>query len=260
MLIRTYFTIKNYLTLSAIVLGCMMGIFYIQQPKLQALTKSRLNSSDYQRSADLETIKLDLVKKLPSFGFKNLLADWTLLQFIQYYGDQDARKVTGYSLSPEYLEIISKNDPRFVQAYLRISPASSINAGRPDRTVAIMNKGLKSLNPKIPDAYFIWLYKGVDELLFLGDTKASQHSHEMAANWAKIAGNDKIAASATKTANFLAKKSDSKTAQVGAWFMVFVSSPDEETQKLAINKIESLGGKLKIYPDGRVTATPPKED
>lgn len=252
--------VNNYLTLSGVILGCIMGVLSLQQPKLQALTKSGLDSSDYQRASDLEKIKLNILKKLPAFGFKNILADWTFLQFIQYYGDGQARKTTGYTLSPEYLEIISQNDPKFVHAYLRISPASSMNAGRPDRTVAIMSEGLKSLSPKIPDAYFVWLYKGVDELLFLGDNKAAKQSYQMASKWATIAKDDKIAASAEKTANFLTKKSDSKTAQVGAWFMVFVNSPDRETQTLAINKIESLGGKLTIYADGRVTAIPPKED
>ncbi|ACK68729.1 conserved hypothetical protein [Gloeothece citriformis PCC 7424] len=252
--------LKHYLTLGGIILGCMIGIVSIQQPKLQALTETGLNSSDYHRAEDLEKIKLDILKKAPTFGFSNLLASWTFLQFVQYYGDNEARKVTGYSLSPEYLEIITQNDPLFVDAYLRISPASSMNAGRPDRTVAIMNQGLKSLTPKIPYAHYVWLYKGVDELLFLGKNQQAKQSYQMAADWATQAKDDKIAKSATKTAQFLAENPDSKTAQVGAWFMVFVNSTDQETQLLAKNKIENLGGKLTIYADGRVSATPPEEN
>jgi hypothetical protein len=42
--------------------------------------------------------------------------------------------------------------------------------------------------------------------------------------------------------------------------MIWVNAPDDFTRKLAKTKIEKLGGKLDIYPDGRVIATPPKEE
>jgi hypothetical protein len=242
-----------------LMLLCLSAVIALQQGKLNSLTESKQKSLAYQQQENLEKVKLGILKNLPTFGFDNLLSDWTMLQFIQYYGDGDARKVTGYSLSPEYLEVITKNDPLFVSAYLIISPASSINAGRPDRTVALMKKGLKHLSPTIPESYFVWLYKGVDELLFLGDIKAAKNSYQMAANWAKIARNTKIANAASNTVKFLNKNPDSKAPQVGAWFMVFVNTSDLKTRQLAKQKIEELGGKLEIYPDGRALAIPPKE-
>ncbi|MBR8831232.1 MAG: hypothetical protein N5P05_002998 [Chroococcopsis gigantea SAG 12.99] len=251
----------NYRLLGMIgILGvCLAGVIGLQSSKLQTLTKGKLYNYDYQKDSDLEKIRLDLLKSIPPFGFQNLLADWVMLQFIQYYGDGDARKVTGYGLSPEYLDVIVKNDPYFVRAYLNISTASSINAGLPDRTIAIMNEGLKKLNPNIPEAYYVPLYKGVDELLFRGDIESARKSNELAAQWAKIAGNNWIERSADQTVKYLDNKSDTQIAQVGAWFLVWVNSPDEATRKLAKDNIEKLGGQLVISGDGNVYALPPKK-
>ncbi len=85
-----------------------------------------------------------------------MLANWSMLQFIQYYGDGDARRETGYGLSPDFMEIVTKNDPKFIRAYLMMSLASSVNAGKPERTIEIMNKGLSKLTPDVTDAYFLW--------------------------------------------------------------------------------------------------------
>jgi hypothetical protein len=241
------------------MIACGISIVNLQQPHLSLLLKKNLYQTDYKKEEELDKVNLDILNNLPAFGFDNMLANWTMLQFIQYYGDEAAREKTGYSLSPNYLEVITKNDPRFTSAYLILSPASSINAGRPDRTVALMAKGLKQLSPKIPDAYFVWLYKGVDELLFLGDIQAAKQSYQMAANWAKVAQDQRIAQAAGDTVQFLAKNPNSKVAQVGAWFMVFTNASDRQTRHLAKQKIEQLGGKLELYPGGRVTAIPPKE-
>ncbi|MCU0536521.1 MAG: hypothetical protein MUD14_21750 [Hydrococcus sp. Prado102] len=253
-------SLSSILTPAIISLSCLIAVAYLQLPRAKSLTEVKLNKADYQREEEIESLNLDILKTLPTFGFDNLIANWTMLRFVQYYGDGEARRKTGHSLTPKYFDIITKNDPLFVRAYLILSPAVSINAGRPDLTVALMNRGLKHLSPKIPYAYFVWLYKGIDELLFLGDIKVAKHSYQMARDWAKVAGNTTIEISAQKTVNFLSKNPNSKQAQVGAWFLVFVNARDKETQQLAINKIESLGGKLIIEPDGRVFAVPPKQD
>lgn len=236
----------------------LLAVANLQLPKLHALTEADLTQADYQQAEALEKVKLDLMGKIPSFGFDNLMADWAMLRFIQYYGDGDARKETGYSLAPQFLEAIVENDPRFIKAYLILSPASSINAGRPDRTVAAMEKGLQELSPDVPSAEFVWLYKAIDELLFLGNIPAAKHSYTMAADWAKEAGNKGIEQSARDTVNYLSTNPDSKQAQVGAWFMVFANTRDKETRLLAKSKIEALGGQLIITPDGRAFAVPPK--
>jgi hypothetical protein len=82
----------------------------------------------------------------------------------------------------------------------------------------------------------------------------------MAADWAKIAGNERIEKIARGTVQFLSNNPDSKAAQVGAWFLVFNNVKDKATRQRAIQEIEKLGGKVIINPDGRAYAIPPKKD
>jgi hypothetical protein len=242
-----------------IIGALMLAVVALQQPKVQTLTREKLSARDYSQEAQLEQTKVELLKNMPAFGFRNMLANWSMLQFIQYFGDVDARAETGYILSPDFLEAVVKNDPKFIRAYLMMSVASSVNAGRPDRTISIMNEGLAKLDPSVADAYYIWLYKGVDELLFLGDIKAAKHSNQMAADWAKIAGNPFIEKSALGTVRFLSTNPDSRAPRVGAWMLVWLNSQDEETRKMAKENIEKLGGKLVVVNDNQVMAIPPKE-
>ena len=229
----------------------------LQITQYQKITEKTLSKKTYVKEESQE-LRLSFLRKMPAFGFDNLIADWSMLKFLQYFGDGDARKQTGYSLSPDFLEIIVDRDPLFVRAYTVISPVSSLFAGRPDRTVELMNKGLSKMPANIDKAYYVWIYKGVDEILFLGDLEEARKSYKQASVWADISGNEMIAKSANNTAEFLASKPDAREAQVGAWFMVWNNNKDERIRQLAKAKIESIGGELKVYPDGRVEAIPPK--
>jgi hypothetical protein len=246
------------LGLVAVIGGLIMAIVEMQQEKVKTLTKEKLVERNYAQESRLENAQVELLKNIPSFGFDNMLANWSMLQFIQYYGDGDARRETGYGLSPDFMEIVTKNDPKFVRAYLMMSVASSVNAGKPERTIEIMNKGLSKLTPDVTDAYFLWLYKGVDELLFLGDIPAAKKSYQMAGDWAKIAGNEFIEKSARGTVKFLETNPDSRAPRVGAWMLVWINSKDEETRRLAKENIEKLGGKL-VINNNQVMAIPPKD-
>ncbi|MBE8996462.1 hypothetical protein [Microcystis aeruginosa] len=247
------------LGLVAVIGGLIIVTVEMQQEKVKTLTKEKLLERNYSQESTIENAQVELLKNMPAFGFDNMLANWSMLQFIQYYGDGDARKETGYGLSPDFMEIVTKNDPKFVRAYLMMSVPSSVNAGKPERTIEIMNKGLSKLTPDVTDAYFIWLYKGVDELLFLGDIPAAKKSYQMAADWAKIAGNEFIEKSARGTVKFLETNPDSRAPRVGAWMLVWINSQDEETRKLAKENIEKLGGKLVVLGDNQVMAIPPKD-
>ena len=104
------------------------------------------------------------------------------IDFLQFFGDDEARDRTGYRLSPEYFEVILGRDPRFLDAYLGLSVSSSLYGGMPEKSIALMDKGLKSLSPQLPKkSYYIWRYKGTDELLFLGNAQAAQTSFLKAA-------------------------------------------------------------------------------
>lgn len=252
-----YYLLK-IIGLFAFMLVAASAIVLLQRPQLDS---SRVLSDEtYRKQEEIERVRLNVVKTIPSLGFNNLLSDWTFLQFIQYYGDGEAREVTGASLSPDYLETIIKYDPRFVRAYLALSSASSIDGGRPDRTVKIMEEGLKHLSPDIADAEYVWIYKGVDELLFLGDNEAAQYSYQKGSEWAAMAGNSRLAESARKTAEFIKNNPDSRQARVSAWFMVLAGTTNQATRDFARKKIEELGGRIVVAPNGLVQMIPPQGD
>ena len=248
----------NHTILSVISISCLFAILNLQNSRVEQLSKTSLDTEIYFKQHKAEDLHLSFLNKMPSFGFDNLLANSTMLRFLQYFGDGEARKHTGYTLSSDYLDVIVNKDPRFATAYLVISPASSMFGGHPDKTVSLMEKGLQKLSPDIDKAYWVWLYKGIDEILYIGDLEKAQESYQKAAEWAKIAGDEKIAESARNTAKFLATKPDIKQAQVGAWLVVWTSAKDQLTRDFAQRKIEELGGTLVVEPDGRVVAKPPK--
>jgi hypothetical protein len=241
------FSILGYLTPW---LGLALAVFLQGRHLAHLQNNPKVNYATEEQSLKFA---LNVQRKLPSFGFSNLIADWAFLKYVQYYGDGVARQVTGYSLIPDFFETMVSADPRFVEAYLSLSTANSIFAGRPDKTVPLMNRVLKAISPKTsPLAYYAWIYKGFDEILFLGDIKAAQKSYEMAAKWAKIAGAETSAANTQATARFLASNPDPKTAQISAWTMILTTVPDLKTQEYASAKIKELGGQVIVDSSGRL--------
>lgn len=246
-------------------LFCLVAVVTLQQSQLNNLKKKEtISAENLKQEVEAEKLRLSLLKKLPSFGFDNLIADWIFLSFLQYFGDDLARQHNGYSLSPEYFEIIVDRDPRFLDSYLFLSTSVSQYAEMPERAVALMAKGLKSLSANNPrTSYYIWRNKGIDELLFLGDGKAAQKSFEMAAAWASVHSDPEsktVEEISRKTALFLARKPDSKIAQVSAWSMILARAVDGRSRQLAISRIQALGGQVSITPEGAVKVFLPKAD
>ena len=238
-------------------LGLALAVFLQGRHLAHLQNNQKVN---YAREEQSLKFALDVQRKLPSFGFSNLLADWAFLKYIQYYGDDVAREVTGYPLIPDFFETMVSTDPRFVEAYLSLSTANSIFAGRPDKTVLLMNRVLKAISPKTsPLAYFVWIYKGLDEILFLGDIKAAQKSYEMASKWASIAGAKVAAANTQATAQFLASNPDPKTARIAAWAMILNTVPDKKTKEYVSAKIKELGGELILDSSGRLEVKMPNK-
>jgi hypothetical protein len=215
-----------------------------------------LNQPSYFKQEKQEKIKVDLQKTIPNFGFNNLIADWAFLQFIQYFGDSEAREVTGYSLVTDYFENIVNRDPNFIESYFVISPANSIFAAKPEKTVEIIDKGLKTITPQSPSyPFYLWTYKATDEILFLGDLKAAQKSYETAAAWAKLRNDNlgqKVAKSFEKTAAFLATNPDPTQAQISAWMNILSTARDEQTAKYVIQELKELGVEVSISNDGKL--------
>jgi hypothetical protein len=249
-----------------VICVCILGVALIQFPQLQKLINSKQSASleTLNKEIKSENLRLSFLKKMPSFSYNNFIADLVYLNFLQYFGDDEVRDKTGYSLSPEYFEVILERDPRFLAAYRSLSVSTSLYAAMPERAIALSEKGLKSLSPSVPEkSYYVWRYKGVDELLFLGNAKAAQQSFATAANWASNfsdAESQLIANTSQRTAEFLSRNPNSKYAQIATWSIVLSNHVDERTQKRAIREIEALGGKVITTPEGtKKIIFPPKD-
>jgi len=259
-------------TLSPVVAASIVAVVFIlavgmlQVPQLNDLKSGTKNATPeaLQREVNSENLRLNLLGQTPAFGFDNLLSDWVFLNFLQYFGDDNARLQTGYALSPEYFKIIIARDPRFLGAYIPLSTSISLYAASPEQSVALMEKGLQSMTPKSPlKSYYVWRHKGIDELLFLGNAQAARQSFEKAAEWASVYSDPEsqnVAVFSLQTANFLANNPLSKSAQVGAWAMVLNNVTDERTRQIVISRIEELGGKVIVTPQGTVKIRLPQTD
>ncbi len=258
--------LNQLVAVSLVALMCIFAVGVLQVPQLNRLrNRAKTDSTEaLRKQVGLEGLHLNLLQKTPAFGLDNLLADWVFLNFLQYFGDDEARDVTGYSLSPEYFEIIVDRDPRFLGAYIGLSTSISLYAARPEKSVALMEKGLQSMSPQTPPkSYYVWRYKAIDELLFLGDAQAARQSFEKAAEWASSYSDEEsqtVAAFSRKTAAFLARNPESKSAQVTAWTMVLNYATDNRARQIAINRIRALGGEVIVTPQGPPRVRLPQVD
>jgi hypothetical protein len=257
---------REFLITPLVACFCILGITLSQFPRLQELlnTKESMSVEALEKNQQKEGLRLGLLQQIPSFGYDNMIANWVYIDFLQYFGDDEVRDKIGHRLSPEFFEIILKHDPKFREAYLSLSVSSSLYAGMPERSITLMDKGLKSLSPKLPEkSYYIWRYKGTDELLFLGDSQAASKSFLKAAEWASeyddpVSKN--VVSVSQGTAAFLQRNHDSKFARIATWAMVLQNNVDQKTRKRAIKEIENLGGKVVINDQGIPTVTFPEKD
>jgi tetratricopeptide (TPR) repeat protein len=248
------------------IIGAVAVILYLQTPQLASLKRQTKNVDRavlQQQEANLKT-QVAIAKTIPTFGFDNLVADLHFIDFIQYFGDTDLRVQAGYGAAMEYFDAMLDRDPRFLYAYFYLSSTGSIYAGQPERSVELVNRGLKSLTPQVPDrGYYIWRLKAVDELIFLGKIPEARHSMLKAAEWASQAATpegDNVAKLSRGTAAYLARNPNSKQAQFDAWNMVLNAAVDDFVTKRAIAEIRAIGGKVTISPTGEFKVQAPAKD
>ena len=251
----------------AIIALSLTGVIWLQK-SLIAPEKKALTPEEYEKQQQLEQIQLNVYKSLPSLGYGNLLADWFYLKFVQYFGDGEARQYTGYPLSPDYFQLVVDNDPRFVDANLRIAVSTSLFAGLPHKSVEFLEESLKHTPPKVTSPvyppYYLWIYKGVDELLFLGDVEAAKNSNTMAANWADTyPENDRFNSKAVaqrrrQTVKFLEENPDSRAAQIGAWSQILSNANSQEMIEQVLAQIQALGGEVYFDSDGNLRVRVPE--
>ena len=239
-----------------------LGALTLQRSHHSRQLQDAVNVNPARQEERLQA-SLAIQQRLPTLGFENLAADWTFLQFIQYYGDTDARNITGYSLNDDYFELIVDRDPRFYEANLALSTATSLFGGRPDLSVQLLGRSLEALPPHTLGTYFTNTYRGVDQILFLGDIPGARRSYEAAAEVARGLPDKEtgeiLATRSSNTAAFLATNPDSRIARVGAWAQILARATDDATRQRAIREIQALGGTFRRNPDGTFSIVPPEE-
>jgi hypothetical protein len=228
--------------------GCAVaiaGIMAIQRPRLQAITAMTIATEESQRE---EAIRLSLLNRMPSFGFANVLADWSFLNLVQYDGDTETRKKVGSPLAPMYFDTITRFDPRFVDSYIFLSGIMAYQMGKPEEAIALMTRGTNALTPKDdPRAYLVWRIKGLDQLLLLGDTATAAKSYDQAGDWAIQSADpesQKVGPIFKQTAEFLRTDPNNKTLLLWSWTTIFdqaVVTRDTKTQDRARAELLKIG-------------------
>ncbi|NER82227.1 MAG: hypothetical protein F6K42_22225 [Leptolyngbya sp. SIO1D8] len=238
-------------TLSALITAilCVSGLAALQLPRLRShLANTELNAQTIQAEEALQQERLQLWKTMPVFGFDNLVADWAFLNFLQYFGHAEARELTGYTVSPDLFSTMIQRDPYFRQVYQFLSSSVTLFAGQPAETVALVEKGLSHMTPTFPeDSFWLWRYKAVDELLFLGEVEAAIASLDKSAEWADqspMEDANLYVASAQRLATFLRENPNSRQGRVNAWFLVWNNGINQQVRQYAQSQIEALGYRM----------------
>jgi hypothetical protein len=251
---------------TAIVLLSYSTIIHLQLSRLSQLDRKAnqpLSKAEYLREQQQTQTSLKLLAKLPTFGFDNLVANWSFLNFLQYFGDDQARPKTGYRITPAFFQVIVDRDPRFLAMYPYLSASVSLYGGQPQQTVRLLQQGINAIPPAMQsEAYFLWQAKATDELLFLGKTQDARHSYQMAASWSSQSNTHQMQAIAQRsrqTAQFLATNPDSRRARVGSWYNILTNAIDDPTRQFAAKQIQALGGKI-IQSNGAFQVKLPQAD
>ncbi|MEM8642898.1 MAG: hypothetical protein AAGG51_29385 [Cyanobacteria bacterium P01_G01_bin.54] len=249
-----------------VLMVSFLTVLLIQRDRLDQLQQTATQPRLAELKADLQQreLQLGLWRSLPAFGFENLFADWVLLQFFQYFGDEPARERTGYDLTLDYYEIVVDHNPRFREIYTFMGTAGAIYAVEPERTDALMTRGIRAMTPDVPHhAYTVVQNKAVNELLFLPDGEAkAQKSFAQAADWAKIYDDEesqRAAHFASSISQTLLEDLDSRWVRAGAWNLILQSVADQRSQALAIAQIRALGGDVIATGNGQLVPIFPEE-
>ncbi len=242
--------------------GLVVVILGLQQRQLSLVRVPEAPSLEaLQLRDEQERTQLHLLRQMPTFGYDNMIANWTFLNFLQYFGDVDVRAVSGYQLSPDFFKVIVTHDSLFLIPYGYLTTSVSMYAALPKTSISLLERGLEHMAPGLPPySFYLWRFKGIEELLFLGDGRAAQQSFSKAAEWARQVDSPEALAMADisqQTANFLNEDIDSLVARINAWTLVLVRAVDDDTRGRAVAEIEALGGTVISDGRGRVVVRHP---
>lgn len=207
-------------------------IFFIQNHTISQQDRLQSEPTDFVLAAG---------KNLPSLGFRNAMADFFWLQFVQYYGDISTRSRSGYGLSYRYLDTITDRDPRFVKAYIFVNLAVTYQMGRPDLSEKLFLKGIANN----PENYNLWQARGFLHFLYTGDLKKAAYAFRQNAGFAVAQeGNAK-----QHWANYwigIAKAIempdvDTRYTRRKIWEEIYSTTEDRQVKKMALVFLKPLG-------------------
>ena len=112
---------RQAITSSSVACLCLFAVSLLQFSRMQQLLSDKQTNTveALQREISAEVVRLTFLKKIPTFGYDNLIANWIYLNFLQYFGDDEIRSKTGYGLSPQLIEE---------------KPSSNVEKSRPQST------------------------------------------------------------------------------------------------------------------------------
>lgn len=247
--------VTSLVAVAAVTTIVLMQSQRLRRPSLETVTPQQLEQQDKTR--------LNVLRQTPTFGFSNLLASWTFLNFLQYFGDDSVRQVTGYSLNDDYFDIITRLDPRFAESYLFLSASVSYYQGNPELAIEYMKRGTRALSPEFnPKSFLVWRFMGLDQLLLVGDIPGAIRSYEMAAAWTQGTPYADLGPIFQQTADFLRRDPDSATVRFKSWVDVYAQADavnDKLTRQRAKDALLEMGAKVQYNEKGELYFVPPED-
>lgn len=249
--------LRTWLIPGAIAVLAAGGAMAMQWQQLPEIVDKETN---YQQFVQLEEVHLQLLARMPSLGFDNLIADWAFLRFLGYFGDAEAGNRTAYALNDDYFEPIVKRDPRFVDIYPFISAAISIELGNPELAGQYMERGIESLSPEVnPRGFLLLRYRALDQLLLEGDIPGTIATYERLAKWLDAISEPDGASSVRDGAAYLRNNPDSFLPRFWGWRYVWAQAIDDKVRQRAESELLELGAIKQEDANGNFQFVLPEE-
>jgi tetratricopeptide (TPR) repeat protein len=195
--------------------------------------------------------------RFPSFtlGYDRLAADCYWLAFIAYVGDGKARQLDKYRLADRYLDIVTRLDPHFLDAYWFCAFAVGADQGRPDLAQKIIDRGINA-NPFNWSLPFI---AGFNQYLYAGNESMAARYYRMAARFPdappwlaeQAALLERGIPRIYKQIGVWEKiynaegsplvKEKARGTLIGLWLSVYKGAPDGQTRQRAAQALRNLG-------------------
>lgn len=174
-----------------------------------------------------------------ALGFSNLIADWQWLQYVQYFGDQQARKQSGYGQSEEALEQIAVLNPQFVFVYAQANYAVAEAMDQPENAVQFLLEGARKNSGRqdtlgMPGTWY--LYRLAASIVF-----RHFNDYERSAQLFALAAAEPGAPAVIKenAAYFFYAASDRERA-IRLWKEFYQEAPTAQMRRAARDKLASL--------------------